>query len=271
MTVVDVGSRSYAALAVGEIGAAIHVTLNRPAARNAIDNTLGIELLDVLREIAADDAVRAVLITGAGSSFCAGADLGAERELTPRGHQDLGGRLRRRTNPMICAIRQMPKPVVAAVNGPAVGIGCSLALACDLILAAESAQFVLGFARVGLAMDGGSSAFLPARVGIARAAELAMLGRRLAAAEALAWGLVNDVHPDDELPRRAASLVADLAAGPTLSYVNIKRALNQAVYPDLDAQLDIEAEYQQLQAESNDFAEALAAFKEKRDPVFTGS
>ena len=258
------------ALIVEHVGGAAHITLNRPDARNAIDNTLGIEFLATLSDVAADATVRAVLITGAGPAFCAGADLRAERELTPRGHQDLAGRLRGRTNPMILAIRRMDKPVVAAVNGPAVGVGCSIALASDLILAAASARFVLGFARVGLAMDGGSSLFLPARLGLARAAELTMLGRPLSAEQALEWGLVNEVHPDDALRARADALVAELASGPTLSYVNIKRALNHAVYPTLDEQLELEARLQQQQAESHDFAEALAAFNQKRDPVYTG-
>lgn len=258
------------ALIVERVGAAVHITLNRPEARNALDNRMGVELLATLQDVAVDDEVRSVLLAGAGKAFCAGADLTAKRELTPTGHQDLGRRLRERTNPTISTIRLMDKPVVVAVQGPAVGIGCSMALAGDFILASESARFVLGFSKVGLAFDGGASALLPARVGLTRATELAMLGDPLPADKALDYGLVNEVVPDDVLRERAKSLVAALAEGPSLSYRNIKRALNEAVFPRFAEQLELEAQLQQEQAESHDFAEALVAFREKRDPVWEG-
>jgi 2-(1,2-epoxy-1,2-dihydrophenyl)acetyl-CoA isomerase len=250
---------------------ALIITLNRPAARNAIDNSLGLGLLDVVTDAATDSTVRAVLITGAGPAFCAGADLHTQRELTPDGHQDLGGRARRRLNPVIMALRTMPKPAIAAVNGPAVGAGCSLALACDLVLAAESAFFLLGFARVGLGLDGGSSVSLTSRVGFARATEMALLNERISARDALAWGMVNRVHPDGELLARAEELVVELAGGPTSAFAAAKEALREAVAKDLARQLELEADLQQRQARSKDFAEALAAFRDKRPPVYTGT
>jgi 2-(1,2-epoxy-1,2-dihydrophenyl)acetyl-CoA isomerase len=165
----------------------------------------------------------------------------------------------------------MPKPVVAAVNGPAVGIGCSLALAADLIVAAESAYFLLAFVNIGLVPDGGSTAFLPARIGYARAAEMAMLGERVPAAQALEWGLINRVVPDDRLEAEADALLEKLANGPTRSYAGAKRLLNRRVYADLAGQLDAEAEAQRDQGHSKDFVEGVIAFAEKRPPNFTGS
>jgi 2-(1,2-epoxy-1,2-dihydrophenyl)acetyl-CoA isomerase len=171
---------------------------------------------------------------------------------------------------VIAGIRRLSKPVVAAVNGPAVGIGCSLALACDLVMAAESAFLGLAFVNIGLMPDGGSTAFVPPAVGKARAFQMALLGERVPAPKALEWGLVNWVHPDDALMGEANALVERLAAGPTRSYASSKRALNQAIYGDLDAQLDLEAELQHALGRSKDFLEGTAAFVEKRDPAFAG-
>ena len=173
-------------------------------------------------------------------------------------------------HPAILGIRRLPKPVVAAVNGPAVGIGCSLAIACDLVIAAESAFFGLAFVNIGLMPDGGSTAFVPPAVGRVRAFQMALLGERVAAAQALEWGLVNWVHPDVELLEHADTLVSRLAAGPTRSYAASKQALNRFIYGDLDAQLEVEAELQHQLGRTTDFAEGVAAFVEKRDPDFTG-
>jgi 2-(1,2-epoxy-1,2-dihydrophenyl)acetyl-CoA isomerase len=172
---------------------------------------------------------------------------------------------------VIAGVWRLPKPVIAAVNGPAVGIGCSLALACDLVLAAESAFFGLAFVNIGLMPDGGSTLFVPAAVGKARAFQMAMLGERVEAERALEWGLVNFVHPDDALLGEAESLAAKMAAGPTLSYAGSKEALNRMLYPDLDAQLDLEAEIQHKLARSKDFMEGVSAFVEKRDAAFQGA
>src|SRR5918992_3676853 len=171
------------------------ITLNRPDALNAWNKQLGLDLQAALREAAGDD-VRAVVITGAGRAFSSGADLREGFDTTPAGHPDLETLLHERYHPIIAGLRRLPKPVVAKVNGPAVGIGCSLALVCDLIVASEAAYFLPAFVNIGLVPDGGSSLLLPERVGLARATEMAMLGERIPAARALEWGLINRVAAD---------------------------------------------------------------------------
>ncbi len=247
------------------------IELNRPEALNAWNKQLGVDLLAALRQAAGDDAARAVLITGAGRAFSSGADLrDTTDELTPAGRPDVRKRLDEYYHPIMHAVRELPKPVVAAVNGAAVGIGCSLALCCDLIVAAESAYFLLAFVNIGLVPDGGSSLFVPARVGIARASELAMLGERLGAAQALDWGLINRVVPDAELGQETTALAARLASGPTRSYAGAKRLLNNWLYSRIDEQLDLEAQIQQEMAGSDDFVEGTMAFLEKRPAGFSG-
>src|ERR671935_885499 len=202
-------------------GAAATIELNRPDALNAWNRALGDELLDAVRAVAEDDEVRAVVITGAGRAFSSGADLrdlSGREARTAEGHVDLRRVLNERYHPIITTIRTMPKPVLAAVNGPAVGIGLSLALAADLVLAAESAYLMLAFVNIGLVPDGGSSLFVPTRVGFARAAELAMLGERLDARKAVDWGLINQAWPDAEFASRADALLDRLASGATRSY-----------------------------------------------------
>jgi 2-(1,2-epoxy-1,2-dihydrophenyl)acetyl-CoA isomerase len=247
------------------------LTLNRPETLNAWTAQFGTELKQVVESEAADDSVRAVLVTGAGRGFSSGADLKAGFEPADDGMPDIRKELHEIYHPAIAGLRRLPKPVVAAVNGPAVGIGCSLALACDLIMIAESAFMGLAFVNIGLMPDGGSTAFVPPAIGKARAFQMALLGERVPAAQALEWGLVNWVHPDDALMDEANALVEKLAAGPTSSYVSSKRALNQAIYGDLDAQLDLEAELQHALGRTKDFLEGVAAFAEKRDPEFTGT
>jgi 2-(1,2-epoxy-1,2-dihydrophenyl)acetyl-CoA isomerase len=251
-------------------GAVLTIELNRPDSLNAWNQALGEELLAAVREAAGDEAVRAVLVTGAGRAFSSGADLRAGFETTPDGHPDVRKALTERYHPIITGIRAMPKPVVAAVNGPAVGIGCSLALACDLVVAAESAYFLLAFVNIGLVPDGGSSVLVPERVGFARAAEMAMLGERIAAPQALGWGLVNRVVPDAELANAARELAERLAAGPTRSYAGSKRQLNAWRFARMESQLELEAEIQQEMAASGDFREGVQAFLERRSPRFRG-
>jgi 2-(1,2-epoxy-1,2-dihydrophenyl)acetyl-CoA isomerase len=249
------------------------IELNRPEALNAWNAQFGEDLLAALRTAAADADVRAVVLTGAGRAFSSGADLkdvsgGAS---TPAGRPDVYKTLTERYHPIIEAIREMPKPVIASVNGPAVGIGCSLALCCDLILAAESSYFLLAFVNIGLVPDGGSSLFVPTRVGMARATELSMLGERLPAPKALDWGLINRVVPDGQLQEETDALAARLASGPTSSYAGTKRQLNNWLYSRMAEQLELEARIQQEMADGDDFLEGAIAFAEKRAPRFSGS
>ncbi len=248
------------------------IELNRPRALNAWNAQLGADLLAALRAVAADEAVRALVITGTGRAFSSGADLRdfSGGKTTPDGRPDLYGTLTERYHPIMQAIRELPKPVIAAVNGPAVGIGCSLALCCDLILAAESSYFLLAFVNIGLVPDGGSSLFVPARVGMARAGELAMLGERLGAERALEWGLINRVVADERLREETATLAARIAVGPTRSYAGTKRLLNNWLYRRMDEQLELEARLQQEMAGSADFLEGATAFVEKRPARFSG-
>jgi 2-(1,2-epoxy-1,2-dihydrophenyl)acetyl-CoA isomerase len=247
------------------------LTLNRPETLNAWTAAFGEELKQVVTGDAAADSVRALLITGAGRGFSSGADLKAGFDPHPDdGRADVKKELVHIYHPVIAGIRRLAKPVVAAVNGPAVGIGASLAFACDLILAAESAYFGLAFVNIGLMPDGGSTLFVPAAVGKARAFQMALLGERVSAQQALDWGLVNYVHKDDRLLGEADALAEHLATGPTRSYASSKRALNQMLYPNMDAQLDLEADLQHELVRTDDFMEGAKAFVEKRTPQFAG-
>ena len=252
-------------------GAELRIELNRPDTMNAWNEQFGLDLRAAVEEAAADDSVRSVTITGAGRGFSSGADLKAGFEPTPEGHPDVGTALRERYHPIISTIRTMPKPVLAAVNGPAVGIGCSLALACDLILAKESAYFLLAFVNIGLVPDGGSSLLVPARVGHTRATEMAMLGERIPALKALEWGLINRVAADDVFDGEVDALAEQLATGPTRSYAGSKRQLNAWIYAGMEDQLELEASIQQEMAASGDFMEGVQAFLGKRPPEFKGT
>ena len=261
---------SYETIIWEQEGAVGRLTLNRPQTLNAWTAQFGAELKQVVEGEAAQDSVRAVLVTGAGRGFSSGADLKAGFDPAEDGMPNIKKELHDIYHPAIAGIRHLPKPVVAAVNGPAVGIGCSLALACDLVLAAESAYFGLAFVNIGLMPDGGSTAFVPPAVGKARAFQMALLGDRVGAAQAVEWGLVNWAVPDGRLMGEAATLADRLAKGPTRSYASAKQALNNFIYRDLDAQLDLEAELQHALGRTADFTEGASAFVEKRAPVFGG-
>src|SRR4051812_32396711 len=246
------------------------ILLTRPDVLNAWNRQFGADLLSAVESAANDPEVRAVVIRGAGRGFSSGADLrDVTGDVTPEGHPDVRKVLTERYHPIITGIRRMPKPVVAAVHGPAVGIGLSLALAADLVIAAESAYFLLAFVNIGLVPDGGSSLFVPTRIGFARAAEMAMLGERIPAPKALEWGLINRVVADDAFESEVSALTERLAKGPTRSYAGTKRQLNRWLYSGMHDQLEFEAGIQQEMAATGDFMEGVAAFAPKRSAEFS--
>jgi 2-(1,2-epoxy-1,2-dihydrophenyl)acetyl-CoA isomerase len=244
--------------------------LNRPERRNAWSTACGAAMTEALLRAEADPAVRAVLLTGNGDAFCAGVDLRDGFEQTPTGAPDLHGMHRRHFVPTILGLRTLALPVVTAVNGPAVGFGASLAMAGDFLVMAESAQLRLAFVSLGLNPDSGGTHLLPALVGRQRATEIAMLGEPVTAARALDWGIAHRVVPDAELEAAAGELAARLAAGPSKAYAAIKRAFNAGERPSLVEQLELEGELVQSLAETEDFAEGVAAFQDRRQPKFVG-
>ena len=262
----------YETVNVYRTGAAVKIELNRPERMNAWSGALSADLLGALRAVAADDGVRAVMLTGAGRAFCSGADLkeGMAQAAGHGGRIDTEGTLVTWYHPIVTAIREMPKPVVTAVNGPAAGAGVSLALAGDLVVAAESAYFTLAFVNIGLVPDGGASLFIPSRVGFAHAAEMALLGEPVGAAKAADIGLINAAWPDQEFAQRADALLERLSNGPTRSYAGAKRELNHWLYPRMAEHLALEAKLQGELGGSRDFIEGVTAFGEKRKPAFTG-
>jgi 2-(1,2-epoxy-1,2-dihydrophenyl)acetyl-CoA isomerase len=258
-------------IAVREAGV-LTLMLNRPHRLNAMNPALIEAVNHELRRAGDDHDIRAVLLTGIGRGFSAGADLadGGPGEPSPDGARDVGAALDKLFNPMIRAIRSLPKPVVAAVNGVAAGGGANLALACDIVLAARSARFDQAFVRISLMPDLGGTWFLPHIVGDARARALAMLGSSVPAEEAERMGMVWQVLDDAALMGEAKKLAQRLASGPTLSYAAIKKALNAAATNSLDQQLDLERDSQRALGRSDDFREGVAAFLAKRAPTFVG-
>jgi 2-(1,2-epoxy-1,2-dihydrophenyl)acetyl-CoA isomerase len=262
---------AYDTVNILRAGGVAKIELNRPDTINAWNSQFGLDLRAAVERVSEDTGVRAVLIAGAGRGFSSGADLKDGFEPDETGRPDVYSALTERYHPIIKGVRFMPKPVVAAVHGPAVGIGLSLALASDLIVAAEDAYFLLAFVNIGLTPDGGSSMFVPNRIGQARATEMAMLGERIPAPQALEWGLVNRVVPAASLEAEATGLAERLANGPTRSYAGTKRQLNAWLYPGMDEQLELEAQIQRGQAATDDFVEGVAAFVAKRPAAFKGS
>ncbi|MBX0329520.1 enoyl-CoA hydratase/isomerase family protein [Oscillochloris sp. ZM17-4] len=241
------------------------ITLSRPEVYNALNAQLHRELMDALRQAERDPAVRCVVITGAGKAFCSGQDL---REFADLGRLDIGARLRQSYNPLVNRIRGMGKPVVAAVNGPAVGAGMSLALACDFRVAAMSASFAAAFVNIGLIPDSGLTYFLPRLIGQSRALELCMTGAQVDASTAREWGLVNVLAADDDFPEAVRQFATTLADRPAQAISLIKRALEMSQYADLSQVLEYEAEAQVVAGAHPDFAEGVAAFREKRPPIW---
>ncbi len=245
------------------------ITLNAPDRLNAVSRKMIAEIKQCWEELAADTSVRAVLLTGAGRGFCAGADL-ADPDRDTSATADAGAALEKFFNPVIRAMRALPKPIVSAVNGVAAGVGMSFALASDIAIAGKSASFLQAFARIGLLPDGGSTWFLPRLVGDQRARALAMLAPQISAEQARQWGLIWDVVEDAALMQTATEIARKLAEGPTLALARIKDALNQSAGNDLSTQLDVERDAQRLLGKSDDFKEGVAAFLAKRKAQFKG-
>jgi len=258
-------------LLIENTGAVRTLRLNRPDMLNAFNDELLAALGKQAKAAAKDEAVRCLVITGAGRAFCSGQDLDSvkQRMEDPKA-AELGEHLRTLYNPLIDTLRTMEKPVVAGVNGVAAGAGCSLALACDLRVAAESASFIEVFINVGLVPDSGSTFTLPRLVGMGRAMEMAFTGRKVSAAEALQWGLVNQVVPDAELESATMKLAGKLASLPTRGIGLTKRAFNRAWTADLADQLAYEAMLQTTAGQTKDHLEGVKAFLEKRRPEFNG-
>jgi 2-(1,2-epoxy-1,2-dihydrophenyl)acetyl-CoA isomerase len=244
------------------------LTLNRPDRLNAFNEALHRSLARALDGAEGNPQCRAILLTGAGRGFCAGQDLGDP--VTSGATPDLGATIDEFYNPLIRRLRRLPKPVVCAVNGVAAGAGANIALACDLVLAARSANFIQAFAKIGLVPDSGGTFFLPRMIGSARARGLALLGEPLAAEKAEDWGLIWKVVDDDKLRAEAEALTAYLAIQPTQALALIKQALEAASVNSLDKQLDLERDYQRFAGRTPDYAEGTRAFLEKRKPNFTG-
>jgi 2-(1,2-epoxy-1,2-dihydrophenyl)acetyl-CoA isomerase len=244
------------------------VTLNRPDVLNSIHTPMSDELRDALTRAAGERAIRAVLLTGAGRGFCAGQDL---EEVKPGGAvTDFAAHVHRVYTPLVRALRTLEKPVVCAVNGVAAGAGANLALACDIVIAAEEASFVQAFAKIGLVPDTAGSFLLPRLVGMARATALAMLAEKITARQAVEMGMIYRACPGAALADEAGKLAAYLATQPTVGLGLTKQLLNAAWRNDLDTQLALEAHCQGLAGASADYQEGVAAFLEKRKPTFTG-
>jgi 2-(1,2-epoxy-1,2-dihydrophenyl)acetyl-CoA isomerase len=245
------------------------ITLNRPDRLNAFNDAMHVELRQAIDDAEADESCRALMITGAGKGFCAGQDLN-DRLVNPGEKIPPSTSLEQHYNPLVRKLRDLPLPVIAAVNGVAAGAGCNIALACDIVLAARSARFIQSFARIGLIPDSGGTFFLPRLVGDARARGLALLAQELAAEKAQDWGMIWRCVDDNALIYEARRICEHFSIAPTQGLALIKRALNASAGNTLDAQLDLERNLQGMAREMPDYAEGVRAFMEKRKPKFTG-
>ncbi|SBS76562.1 Enoyl-CoA hydratase [uncultured Mycobacterium sp.] len=250
-------------------GGLLTVTLNRPDSLNSLNSAMLRALADVLAHAADDPAVRVVRLGGAGRGFSSGAGISAEDQSDRR--PDTPDEVLTEANRAVQTIVGLPKPVVAVVQGPTAGVGVSLALACDIVLASEKAFFLLAFTKIGLMPDGGASALVAASIGRARAMKMALLAERVSAAEALSSGLVSAVYPADELEAGVAAVIDKLASGPAVALRKTKQAINAATLTELDAAIGRESEGQLILLGTKDFREGTKAFQEHRSPTFTDS
>lgn len=246
------------------------LTLNRPKALNSFTAEMHEEVRQAMAQVINDSAIRCLVLTGNGRGFCAGQDLGDRTASDDGSMADLGESVEKNYNPLIRSIMNLPKPVICAVNGVAAGAGASLALACDIILAARSASFIQAFCKIGLVPDSGSTYNLPRAVGMARAKGLALLGDKLPADTAEQWGMIWKCVDDESLQDEASQLARHLATQPTCALGKIKKLLNQSFSNTLIEQTELEKEDMRFLGQSDDFKEGVAAFMEKRPPVFKG-
>lgn len=246
------------------------VTLNRPDRLNSFTKQMHSDLRAALSAIREDNTIRVMVLTGAGRGFCAGQDLDERKPLPNNVRPDLGESLEKNYHPLILGLRNLDKPVIGAINGVAAGAGASLALACDLVIAARSASFIQAFSRLGLVPDAGSTYFLTRRLGAQRALGLALLGERLGAQQAQEWGLIWRCVDDEDLMPVVHELARQLASGPTLGYARTKRAIYAAEINTLEQQLNTECDFQRELGHTDDYREGVAAFKAKRAPQFNG-
>ncbi len=251
-------------------GGVARLTLNRPDRLNSFNDAMHAEVRDALAAARGDASVRVLLVTGAGRGFCAGQDL-SDRAVAPGGAAvDLGASIERNYKPLVLALRSMPVPTVCAVNGVAAGAGANLALACDIVVAAKSASFIQAFCRIGLIPDSGGTYWLPRLVGTARAIGLAMLGDKVSAEQAAAWGMIWQAADDSAFAETVEKLLAHLASAPTKGLVAMRRAIHASAANSLESQLDLERDLQRELGFGEDYREGVAAFVEKRAPRFTG-
>ena len=246
------------------------LTMNRPESMNALSTELKDALVQALADVGADDSVRAVVLTGSGRGFCVGQDLSEHIQLLQAGDPAPLSTVTEHYNPIALSLAQMPKPVIAAVNGTAAGAGASFSFACDFRIVAEGAKFLLAFANVGLSLDSGASWTLPRLIGAGRALELCLLGRPITAETAQQYGLVTQLVPAEQVLPTAQELAAQLAAGPTVAYAGIKNAIHSGATATFGQALAKEAELQTAAGATEDHRNAVAAFVNKEKPVFVG-
>ena len=261
---------SYEHILFGIDGGIARLTLNRPDRLNSFNDAMHAEVRDALGRVPADGGARVLVLTGAGRGFCAGQDLSDRAVAAGDAPVDLGASIERNYKPLVLGLRSLPMPVICAVNGVAAGAGANIAFACDLVIAARSATFIEAFSKLGLIPDTGGTYFLPRLVGTARAMGMALLGEKITAEQAAAWGLIWQCVDDAELPSTADRLATHFAQAPTRGLARTKRALHASGGNTLEAQLDLERDYMRELGASDDYREGVAAFMAKRPPKFTG-